>query len=194
MTKQEYVNKQVRFYNELITKGKPFEISVYNVVAKQVVRIFENGQNSAGGNIGQYNSTDPMYVNKKYIRGGGKLGVPKGKTGKSKFKNGNPHKLNYVNSYKDLRNRLGKRIDRVNLVFNNDLFSDFANAQVIGKVKPNKINALWYTTSFKRDINEKKREGLEKKYGTIFNLTKEELELFYKSVDFNIRKAYAEFK
>lgn len=199
MTSKEFVDKQIKFYNWLQKSGKPFEQSVLNIVAKQTKRIFEDGIKSDESQIknkngGFYNTKNGLYVNKDLIKGGGKLGANRGKTGKTKFKNGKPHKTVYVKSYYDFRKKLGRDVSKVNLVLNNDLFSDFANAKVIARAKPNKINPLWYTTSFKRDINIKKRSGLEEKYGKIFNLTKKEKEEFYKTVEFNISKARAEFK
>lgn len=191
------------------------EIAVKNIVALQTKRIFEDGKKSNDSLIGKYDTDTGLYVNKKLIKGGGKLGVPRGKPyakvitrgknkgkkkeikGRTKFttgkKAGQNHKLNYVSSYYELRKILQKKVDKVNLVFNNDLFMDFANGKM-NDPKPNKITPLWYTTSFKREINIKKREGLEEKYGTIFNLTKKEKEEFYRTLEFNIQKARAEFK
>lgn len=196
MTPEEYIKREKKFYQWLTTKGKPFEISVYNVVALQAVRIFEDGKKSDGNLIGQYDTTSPLYANPKNYKGGGKFKPLKGKTGKSKFKDGTPHVTRWFNNYKELRNTLGRRIDKVNLQLNYDLFSDFINApkgSKKGKVKPTKINNFEFVTKFSREINALKRKGLEDKYGNIFKLTKKEIEAFLKTLDFNIRKARYDF-
>jgi len=196
MTTDEYVKREVNFYKWFQTQGKPFEISVYNVVAAQAKRIFEDGKKSDGTLIGKYDTTKSLYANPKWFKGGNKFKPLKGKTGKAKFKNGNPHVTRYFKNYKELRNTLGRRIDKVNLQLNYDLFSDFANSpkgNAPKKITPKKINTFEYIMQFSREINSLKREGLEDKYGIIFNLTKEERKLFIATLDFNMRKARAEF-
>lgn len=197
MTPEQYIKREQAFYKQLVTKGKPFEISVYNIVALQAKRIFEDGIKSDGSQIGKYDTKTPLYANPVNYKGGGKFKPLKGKTGKSKFKNGEPHKTRYFKNYKELRNTLGRRIDRVNLQLNYDLFQDWANAPRTNtppkKFKPIKINNFYFEMKFSREINALKREGLEDKYGIIFNLTKKEKTEFLKTLDFNIRKARAEF-
>lgn len=108
-------------------------------------------------------------------------------------KAGDPHRTTYLaGGYKELRNRTGRRIDRVNITFSNDLLSDFCNSDTARKAVPVKITVHEYHTMLKRPINQLKREGLEKKYGTIFNLMTKEREAFFKTLDFNFRKSLAD--
>ena len=204
MTTAEFIKKEKEYYNWLVTKAIPFKQSVYNVVASQSKRIFEDGLNSSmtkmkSPNGGVYDSKTPLYVNQKLIKGGGKLGTPKGKTGKSKFKNGKSHKLNYLNSYKDLRQKLGRRTDAVTLQLNYDLFSDFANSPKTSdfsppkKITPKAISPTEYIMSFSRKINQKKKDGLEDRYGKIFNLTAKEKILFKETFEYNLRIARENF-
>lgn len=196
MTTEEYVKREVAFYKWLQTTGKPFQISVYNVVAAQAKRIFEDGKKSDGTLIGKYDTKSPLYANPVNYKGGNKFRPLKGKTGKSKFKNGTQHKTRYFKNYKELRNTLGRRIDKVNLQLNYDLFSDFANSSkgnAPKRITPKKVNNFEYTMGFSRNINALKREGLEDKYGVIFNTTKQEKKLFVDTLNFNLRKARDEF-
>lgn len=190
----EYAAEQERKIQRILKDNLPFQRAVKNTVVKQAVRIFIGGQNSSSGNTGQY-STTPMYFNPLYApnkglaKFGGEL-KPEGKTGKTHFANGEPHKTVYLDGgYKELRNRTGRRIDKVNLTFTRDLQSDFTNSPLPNKAEPNKVSVNEYTTSIKREHNQKKREGLEAKYGMIFNLTKPEKDFFFKTLDFNFRKA-----
>lgn len=196
MNPEEYIKREQAFYKQLTQKAKPFEIAVYNIVALQAVRIFEKGLKSDGTLIGKYNTTSELYANPVNYKGGGKFKPLKGKTGKSKFKNGSPHKTRYFKNYKELRKTLDRKTEFVNLQLNYDLFSDWANAPKGNAPKrftPKKINNFEYEMRFSREINALKREGLEDKYGIIFNSTKKERAEFLKSLDFNIRKARAEF-
>lgn len=198
----DWIKREKKYYEWLLTKAVPFKISVYNIIAEQARRIFEEGKKSDEGKIGagKYNDKNGLYVDKKLIKGGGKLGTPKGKTGKTKFKTGKKagqnHKLNYVKSYKELRTKLGRRTDIVNLQLNYDLFSDWANQKqgnVPKRYDPTKISNFEYQIKLKRDINVKKVEGLEDKYGTIFRMTKKEKEIWKKTIDFNFRKSREDF-
>lgn len=83
-----------------------------SMLGEMSTRIYENGQASDGGEIGQYNATNPLYVNPKNAP----RGFPTiGKTGRSKFKSGLPHKTGYFPSYKAFRDEVGRPTDRVNL-------------------------------------------------------------------------------
>lgn len=205
MTPQEYINREKKYYDWLLKTAKPFQISVYNIIAEQAVRIFQDGKKSDGGAIGKYDTKTELYVNKKFVKGGGKLGTPRGKpynnkAGRTKFasgkKKGEKHKTVYFNSYKSFREKLGRRVDTVNLQLNYDLFSDWANQaqrKVPKKYDPTKISNFEYQIKLKREINVKKVEGLEEKYGDIFRMTKNEKEVWKKTIDFNFSKSRADF-
>ena len=59
-----------------------------------------------------------------------------------------------------------------------DLQSDFRKAAIGSPAKATKIDNLKYAIQLDREINEKKMEGHEKKYGKITDPTKEEEENF----------------
>lgn len=195
---REYAQRLAAKYEELLRTNIPFKEAVYNDIARKSIRIFEDGKKSDGSLIGQY-STTPMYANPDYqprkgnitTKSGGKLSglLPTiGKTGKSVFEStGLPHKTTYLEGgYKELRNRTGKRIDKVNIRFTNDLFLDWANSGSVGSApKPTKVNVSEYLIRLKRSYNIDKVEGLTDKYGTIFFSTVSERKQF--SSDLNSR-------
>lgn len=178
MTVDEYSKKLQRFVQTLEKDNKPFEIAVQTTTQMIGNRIFSKGEKSDGSQIGQYDTKSPMYVNPDKTPSAKGLRPTKGKTGEHKFKNGKEHKTTYVNNYKDLRNRLGRRIDRVNLLLSGDLQSDWRNAPVSitlsGKATAVKISNNEYHITLNRDINRKKMSGMEDKYGEISNLQKKE--------------------
>lgn len=223
MTPTQYADKAAKKIENILNENKPFERAVKNIVAKQAQRIFIDGLNSSGGIIGHY-STKAMYINpntgatpRKTNKGKSKfklegLEPTVGKYGEHIFtaatawhgvkgtKAGDPHRTTYLaGGYKELRNRIGRRIDRMNLTFTNSLLSDFCNATILPNTEPKKILALphkitvnEYQTGFSRKDSVDKKNGLEKRFGSIFKLTAQEKEDFFKTLDFNFKKALAD--
>lgn len=204
---------------QLLTENAPFRISVYSDLAEKSDRIFVQGKKSDGSDIGQYATSPPMYVNPNFaprktsisIPGGGKLeGLlptrgkptkenPNGEryfTEKTKHrgvrgtKAGDPHRTTYLDGgYKELRNRTGRRIDKIVLRFTNDLFLDWANmGSVSGTPTPTKVNPSEYIVQLKRKYNVEKRVGLESRFGKIFTSTEREKISFYETLNFNFQK------
>ena len=197
---KEYARHIAAKYEELLRTNIPFKEAVYNDIARKSIRIFEEGKKSDGSLIGQY-STTPMYANPNYqpregnitTKSGGKLSglLPTvGKTGKSVFAStGLPHLTTYLGGgYKELRNRTGKRIDKVNIRFTNDLFLDWANVGAVNAApKPIKVDSSEYVIKLKRSYNVDKKEGLEEKYGTIFFSTVSERKQFVSDLNSRIK-------
>lgn len=212
----EYANEVRKRIGRLLADNKPFRIAVYNDVARKSVRIFEDGIKSDGSQIGQYATQPPIYVNPNFaprkgairIAGGGVLqgllptrGKPtkENPEGESVFteetkhrgvrgtKAGDPHRTTYlIGGYKELRNRTGRRIDRVNLRFTNNLFLDWANTgSISAPPKPTKVSPIEYVIKLKRPENVLKRIGLEDKYGIIFKSTGDEIKNFVETLQFN---------
>ena len=176
MTTEEWIKDQQAKIQELVKFCKPLEIAARDTMAMQAGRIFVEGKDSADSSIGKY-STKPLYLNPK--KSPKKFAV-KGKTGKSKFKNGKPHQTRYfADGYKGFRNTIGRQTKFVDLSLVGDLQSDFANSPFIGtllpkNIMPIKVNNLEYITALKRKVNKEKRMGLEEKYGPIFQLSQAE--------------------
>ncbi len=181
MTVAELIAKRRKQLQEIVEKNIPFKTAVLSTVDRQSKRIFINGENSAGGKIGQYDTNREMYLNPKTTFAGSKLKPTKGKTGEHTFKNGKEHQTTFVNNYKEFRNRIGRRIDFVNLNLSNDLKSDFDSGL-------KKVNQNEYIVSVKRGNNANKLQGLEEKYGNIFNLTQGEKTRFNEVLQLELKK------
>lgn len=185
MTTEEFLIKQRKAFTQIIEKDVPLQRATKTVVAAQATRIFVEGKNSSNGNIGQYDTKRPMYINPEKsprktgdkIRGIEGLLPTRGKTGEHVFENGKTHKTTFVNNHKDFRNRIGRRIDRVDLFLSGDLKSDFSNSKA-ATAEPVKVDVHQYVVGLKRNENIKKLEGIEKKYGIVFHHTEGEKILF----------------
>lgn len=184
-TLTQYADKLKSFAEELQKNNRPFAKAVQSTVVRQANRIFVDGKKSDGSLIGQYDTTKPMYVNPDKSTGAvtgarGKgfkiqgLKPTKGKDGEHLFKNGKAHKTTYLNNYKDFRNRIGKRIDKVNLNLSGSLFFDFINGNTVKEAKAHKIDSNHYEVALKNVTNQLIMEGHNEKYGKISDLTPDE--------------------
>lgn len=94
--------------------------------ASNLERIHMEGKGVNEGLIGQYD-TDPMYVNPKKSP---RKFPPMGKTGRTKFKSGKPHKTKYfAQGYKGFRAAVGRDATKVNLHLTGTLLKSFVMEQ-----------------------------------------------------------------
>lgn len=185
--------KLIQFANKIIDANLPLEKAVLDIAPRIADRIFNQGKKTDESQIGQYDTTLEMYINPdaapragankaKGIQG---LKPTTGKTGKHIFEStGKPHKTTYLKNYKDLRNRIGRRIDTVNLNFSNDLESDFKTRN------PVKISIHEYVMQLKRPLNIKKVEGNEERFGRTFAVSGKEKTHFIETLNFEIAELY----
>jgi hypothetical protein len=169
MTTDQFIQKQHRKIAEL-KSGKVIGIAAQDTHVKMVERIFEEGKETSGEK-NKYNSTDSLYVNPNTESP--KRFPPKGKTGKTKFKNGEPHKTGYFDSYKDFRAKIGRETGFVNLNLFGNLQNDFGK----GVVKLS--NESWIST-VTSTLNKPKLE----KFADYFKLNKSERENFKEVLEF----------
>ncbi len=171
----------------IIDTGLIVEIGARDSMSQSVVRIFERGQKSNGSSIGKY-STKPDYFSPKNTP---KDTNHKGKTGDT-IKTGF-----YKGGYAELRRQQGRESNFVNLRFTNELQSDYANSGVgktsnkLASPKPIKAGDNKFLITLNKEVNIDKRDGLEGKYGNIFDLTNSEKQLFLDSQEFNLDKELA---
>lgn len=173
MTTEEYIRKLNSKIDKLKT-GLPIAIAAQDTHVKMVERIFEEGKNSTDGEIGKYNSTDPLYVNPNNSP---KKFPTKGKDGKTKFKNGEQHKTGYFESYKAYREKVGRETDHVNFNLFGILQNDFGKGVV-------KLSNEKYISKVSQGNNSEKIKGLEHKFGSVFKLTEKERENFKEILEF----------
>lgn len=122
MTPRQFIEQQLAKIPEL---EKATGRAVGSVHALQTERIFTEGQKATGGEIGQYDTSRELYVSPNRAP---KKFKPKGKTGKSTFKDGTPHQTGYYESYAAFRQSQGRQTARVDLNMTGQLQSDFANS------------------------------------------------------------------
>lgn len=184
-TLEEYGKELIRRVVEVET-GKSFAIGVNSAMSEQSVRIFQEGKKSDGSGIGNYDSKNPLYASDDTLP---RQGNHTGKTGKG-------IKTSYYANYKALRSEQGRESGFVNLRLTNELQSDYNNSQVsassnkLGTAKPIKKGNLEYEISLNKQINVDKKNGLEAKYGTIFDLSQEERKTLLKVITFETLKIY----
>lgn len=110
--------------------------------------------------------------------------------GKSKFADGEPHKSKYfVTGYKGYRENVGRQTAFVDLSMTGEMRLDFGNDKTIAQ--PRKITDFEYQIRLDKESSQDKRAGAEAKYGTIFDLTTQELQIFHDTVSFEFRKRLA---
>ena len=176
MTTAEF-NKKLDEQLIKISNAKFLLTSVTAVHSRQVKRIFEQGLNGDGVKIGNYNSSDPLYVNPDDSP---KSFPTKGKNGETTFKNGKKHKTGYFDSYKAFRRAISRETGFVNLRLTENLKFDFTNSlTLMGDV---------YVTGTKKKENTLKADGAINKYGVAtFQLTDNEKQIFIESVKLKLK-------
>ncbi len=170
MTTNDFI-KILRKKVEVIKSGKLVKIAAQDTHVKMSERIFDENKNASNGKIGEYNSTDPIYVNpnnspKKFPT----LGKPNDKGKRKKGETG------YFESYKAFREKIGRQTQEVDLKLHGRLQSDWSKG-----VK--EITPLIYSSGVNQD-NYDKVKGAEERYGNIFGLTKEEKQHFKDVLEF----------
>jgi hypothetical protein len=138
------------------------QVAAFQVIAEYKQRIFFNGLDSTGDEIGQY-SVNPFYINPLTLTTVKASGIkPEGKNGNKVFKNGNPHKTKYLaDGYKELRNLTGRNSDKVDLNFSGALF------QSIKIVEKGLESVVTYTNSDLAEIMEGNEIRFKKDIATV---------------------------
>lgn len=193
LTTQEFLNKLQRVRLNLSEDDTPLRIASYSVIAKQSKRIFTDGMNASGAEIGQYSKED-IWINPNppsgdfVPRNSGGFSPLKGKNGNTEFKSGRERKTSFFEGWKGLREAQGLPTDNVKLDFTGELFSDFCNPQ--GNVPTTrKVSNTERVTSLRKPLSVKKLAGAEDRYrAPIGTLTSEERQTFFDTVRFEMRK------
>jgi hypothetical protein len=174
MTPEQAIAK----FNESIKKmrdAKPY-IELFNEVKTQLSeRIFVQNKNATGGPIGEY-SKKGIYVNP--------LNAPRsfstaGKSGKTKFENGKPHKTRYFTDYGQFKTTIGEG-SKVNL----RLFRNFERGFNTGDNLKIEGDIIKYTIGIQNSIAnpEGKVESIQERYPDTFKNSAEEKEFIIKEL------------
>jgi hypothetical protein len=176
MTTDEF-NKKLEEKIKLIEKENiPLERAVRHIMTLQSRRIFINAKNANESPIGTYKDRE-LYINpNKEPQNRVKKFPVKGKTGETKFKNGEPHKTGYFSNWLSYKKTIGqnKNTNGVNLSWTGDLQRNWANADIGKPANAIRINQHNYVVSLRKE-NAVKAE----RYGNVFGIsTKERVEFF----------------
>lgn len=165
---------------KILKSGEILQRTVRGMMGIMAHRIFEDGKDSKGAKIGKYDNKKEIWINPDTLP---TSPAPKGKPNASRRVAN--RSSTYFPSYRAMRKEIGRESGFINLRLTNDLQSDFANADVapsrtsIGnKYNPHKINSFTYAIKLTRQVNREKRKGLEKRFGKIFDMTKDETRKF----------------
>jgi len=152
-----------------LQSGAALQIAAQTVHSDRVERIFDIGSVARG-----YNSTDPVYIENKYVRNNRN----KGKTGKAE-------KTSYFSSYRAFKEAIGMGSE-VNFRVTNNLQMDFANSSVNPNTgAPNagnviKVNNSLFVEALRSSENVKKLEGNIARFGNFVAFTQAERDKFNK--------------
>lgn len=136
------------------------EITI-SIVGQNKRRVHNDGVNPDNKKLGDY-SRKRIYVSPKSSPKS--LGTLSGKSGESTFSNGNSHKSKFFkDGYKGFRSSIGRRSDTVDLSLFGDLERGFTWEQLGDKFVAGIVNS-----------QVEKYNGLEKKYGEIYGIGKED--------------------
>ena len=144
------------------TQKRISQAAAFRVIAEYKTRIFVDGLASDLSPIGQYSFTS-FYINPNspQLFGVASRNIkPAGKTGQTKFKNGNPHKTKFLqDGYSELRNLTGRQNQTVDLNFSGSLFQ---SVKVVEEANVTKIaytvdseaeKMVWNEIRFGKDIS-----------------------------------------
>lgn len=191
MTFKQYIANLEKKLSNIKTFSDPLRVAAFDVTAIMGQRIFDEGRKTDGSEIGSQYSEKPMYINPQVLKEmsvkATGLGVPRGKSGKTKFKNGQPHKTKYLaGGYEELREKVGRQTNFVDARLSGELRLDFSNGKTVAE--PRKENELEYQIRLDKEINQKKRLGIDEKYGTTFKTSDDENKLFFDTINREFRK------
>lgn len=136
------------------------QAAAFQVIAEYKQRIFSEGLDSSGNQIGVY-SQNPFYINPNTLTGVASSGIkPEGKNGQTVFKSGKPHKTKYLTSgYRQLRELTGRQSQTVDLNFSGSLF------QSIKVTESGTTSRITYTNAQLADV----MAGQEIRFGKIIS-------------------------
>tara|TARA_R110000868_G_scaffold179544_3_gene419622 strand:- start:2577 stop:3152 length:576 start_codon:yes stop_codon:yes gene_type:complete len=184
LSPEQFIAKLQEKINLISKENKPLLMAAISTESLRVDRIFHEGLNQNGSSIGTYNTSMEIYASDDQLR---KKGTNKGKTGK-------PTKTSYYKSYRALKIQQGFNASGVNFRLTNNFQSDYANAPLaknsdrVPTPKPFKVDVNHYVVKLSRQENVDKLEGLEAKYGNVFDFSEGEKKAFFKAYNFEANR------
>lgn len=195
MTTDQFILKMSKQIQDIKEHDKPLALAVKSVMALQHQRIFRDGLNSRGSVIGTYKKKD-IYISGDLAGDLGIKQIPKpfkGKTGKSKFKNGELHKSGYFESFLAYKKKIGKnnKIQTIDLFLSGNLQRNWANAELKQPPRAIKLSVHRYIVGLSQENAVKvSKKGTDlMRYGRVFNLSVVEKGKFLAVIQHELAKA-----
>jgi hypothetical protein len=141
MNTNDFIKKLDAQINDIVKNDKPLSLAIKSLTALQSKRIFLEAKNRSGANIGQYKDRE-YYINPNKSP---KAFTTKGKSGKTKKKNGESYKTGYFANFLDYKKEIGrnKNVDTVDLLLSGELNRAWSNGKITEPM-PKKINQHKY--------------------------------------------------
>lgn len=178
LTIQQYIAKLKRQRSQLSTTKAVF-VAASTAHADQVERIFTHGGATDGGKIGNYNTSEPVYINSLNSP---RNVSPKGKTGQKTFNNGKAHKTAYFDSYKAFRQAVGRETAFVNLDLFGRLKSEYENSLT-------RIDNTSFEATLRTEESTGKAIGNQRRFAkAIFGASQNERDTFRETLRFEINR------
>lgn len=194
---------------------EPLRVAAFDVTAMMGERIFDEGRKTDGSQIinhkagvggSQLYSEKPIYISanavprpRGVLAGKPKEGKKRGRTKRDVKRKGElfavetKHNSKYfATGYKGYRENVGRQTGFIDLSLTGELRMDFGNQKQVAE--PRKISEEEYQIRLDKDINQKKRGGMEEKYGTIFSVSESEKDLFFKTIQFEFNNRLSQGK
>ena len=193
MTPSEFAIEIRRKIEAIRRDNTPLNKAAASVHAEMSQRIFVEGKDSSGGQIGSY-STEDIWINPNKTATRNKKGFNplKGKNGNTEFKT-NPsrkRKTSYFEGWKGFRSTQGLNTAYVDLNNTGEMFKDFAKTNLPFLDRVVQLSTNEFASTFTKDINTKKASGNEEHFGkTIFELTQSERNDFYRLLEAELKQA-----
>jgi hypothetical protein len=177
MTTDEFNRDLQKKIDAIVKEDKPLIIAVKSVSALQSKRIFIDAKNRTGGNIGEYKNRE-YYISPSKSP---KSFQTKGKSGKTKKKNGEPYKTGYFANFLDYKKEIGrnKNSNSVDLLLSGELNRGWSNG-LVRKTAHNYVITL-------SDFNYDKVERYD--VNDVFGLSKYEKDTMIKVLNAELLKA-----
>lgn len=179
MSPAQFAAKTAAKVEALRNANKPMENAVRTIMALRIRRIYSDGKNASGSDIGKYNNTKPVWIaNDEHVVGG----FNGGKTGRAV-------KTSYYKSYYAFKQSQNFSGQTVKLRQTNELQSDHANTsvaagQIATEVSPTKVTPFHYREVLSKQSSQEKFDGAEARYGNVYGFTKKERADFVKVLQF----------
>lgn len=169
-----YLKALAKRMQKIGSSEKDFALIVNDTHADVVNRVFGQGKNSNNGKIGSYSTKPTLAGSSSFTTKSGFNKIAGSKTKRRKLKwatissgGKNVALFEVPGGYKQIRSLDGRQAAFVDLTRSGELKGDFSRAAL-------RQSPFVWLTGVRKPINSKKLQGIQEKYGNVFQPTKSE--------------------